>query len=154
MRLLRESRLAIWIRGTSRRGSSVVEFVIIAPVVFLIIGVMIAGGHVYFAHQKVQHAAAAAARAASISRTAATAGMAAETAARTDMVATGLTCVSQSVQTDLSGHFTLPGMTGTVSATVTCEMELGALGIFGISGHRTIRHTVVSHVDTYKERLR
>jgi Flp pilus assembly protein TadG len=143
-----------WIAHTARRGSHVVEFVIIAPVVFLIIGVMIAGGHVYFAHQKVEHAAAAAARAASITRPVFAVNSTAEAAARTDMVATGLTCMSQSIVVDTSQYMFPPGVPAVVTATVTCEMELGMLGVFGISGHRTITSTVRSSIDTYRERAR
>lgn len=143
-----------WIRTTATRGSHVIEFVIIAPAVLLIIGVMIVGGHVYYAHQKVEHAAAEAARAASIARPGAAAAPAAEQAAVADMTAQGLVCTNRRINTDVAAFSTDPGTPGTVSVTITCTVDLNVLAIPGISGSRTITHTAISPVDTYRERIR
>ncbi|GAB4590058.1 TadE family protein [Nocardia sp. IFM 10818] len=144
-----------WMRATRCRGSHVVEFVIIVPAVLLIIGVIIVAGHVGLAHQKVEHAAAEAARAASIARPAATAaGPAARTAAEADMIAQGLRCTSKRIDTDVASLSLDPGIPAFVRVTITCEIELSVLGIPRISGHRTITHTAVSPADTYRERAR
>lgn len=144
-----------WIRDTRDNGSHVVEFAIITPVVLLIIGVIIVGGHIYFAHQKVEHAAGEAARAASIARPAITAAApAARTAAEADMVATGLVCTSKHIDTDVAGLSLDPGIPAFVRVTLTCEIPLEVLAIPGIGGHRTITHTAISPADTYRERVR
>ncbi|MBF6333621.1 TadE/TadG family type IV pilus assembly protein [Nocardia transvalensis] len=146
---------AAWARTTHDRGSHAVEFVIITPVVLLIIGVMIVAGHVYYAHQKVEHAADEGARAASIARPAIfAADPAARRAVEADMKAQGLVCTGKHIEIDTAALHFDPGIPAMVRVTVTCNIELNVLAIPGISGHRTITSTAISPADTYRERVR
>ena len=120
----------------------------------LLIAVIIVGGMVTMAHQKVEHAAAEASRSASLARTISQASTSAKEAATSDLAAKGLDCVNLSISTDTSGFRTRPGVTATVRTTVTCDVSLDSLGLFGISGVRTIQHTSSSPIDTYRERVR
>lgn len=136
------------------RGAETLELVIMTPVVLLLIAVIIVGGMVTMAHQKVEHAAAEASRSASLARTISQASTSAKEAATSDLAAKGLDCVNLSISTDTSGFRTRPGVTATVRTTVTCDVSLDSLGLFGISGVRTIQHTSSSPIDTYRERVR
>lgn len=136
------------------RGAETLELVIMTPVVLLLIAVIIVGGLVTMAHQKVEHAAAEASRSASLARTVFQASTSAEDAATSDLAAKGLSCVNLTVSTDTSGFRTRPGVTASVRTTVTCDVSLDSLGLFGISGVRTITHTSSSPIDTYRERVR
>ena len=40
----------------------------------------------------------------------------------------------------------------TVTATVTCPVRLADLAVPGLPGTRTVRHTAVSSLDTFRER--
>lgn len=154
-RRLAVSRPARWIRTTVEKGSHVVEFAILTPVVLLIIGVGIVGGHVYYAHEKVDHAASEGARAASIARPALTAaGPAARQAVDADMRAQGLVCTGRRVDIDTASLSLDPGIPAAVRVTVTCDLDLSVLAIPHIGGHRTITATAVSPADTYRERVR
>lgn len=136
------------------RGAETLELVILTPFVLLLIGTIIVGGMITMAHQKVEHAAAGASRAASLARTMSQASTRAHEAASSDLLGKGLHCVNLSINTDTSGFRTRPGVTAAVRTTVTCDVALSSLGLIGISGVRTIRHTSSSPIDTYRERVR
>ena len=76
------------------RGAETLELVIMTPVVLLLIAVIIVGGMVTMAHQKVEHAAAEASRSASLARTISQASTSAKEAATSDLAAKGLDCVN------------------------------------------------------------
>ncbi len=66
------------------RGAETLELVIMTPVVLLLIAVIIVGGMVTMAHQKVEHAAAEASRSASLARTISQASTSAKEAATSE----------------------------------------------------------------------
>ena len=139
-------------RPDSERGSATIEVVIIVPALMLFVALLIAAGRVQLAHQSVDAAAAEAARAASISRTAASARAEATTAARHSLTNQDLDCATTSVTLDTSAFGTAVGTAGQVHATVTCSLPLGDLGVPGLSGTKTITATMSSPLDTYRER--
>ena len=51
-----------------------------------------------------------------------------------------------------TGFATPVGTPATVSATVTCVVELSDLALPGVPGTRTVTVTVTSPLDTYRER--
>ncbi|MEV6774389.1 TadE/TadG family type IV pilus assembly protein [Nocardia sp. NPDC051030] len=149
------SRAARWMRRTADRGDAVLQTVILTPAILLLLGVIIVGGTVALAHQKVQHAAMEGARAASIARPAIYASQpAARTAVERDMIAKGLVCTSTDVSIDTTSLGFDPGIPAFVRVTVRCDIELSVLGIPLIGGHRTITASAISPADTYRERVR
>lgn len=138
-------------RGPRDCGSSVVEVVILAPALGLFLALIIAGGRVALAHQAVEASAAEAARAASIARTQGQAGADARTAAASSLASQNTRCVSTSVSVDTSGFATPVGTPASVSATVTCQVDLAGL-LPGLPGSMTITATMRSPLDTYRER--
>jgi Flp pilus assembly protein TadG len=141
-------------RRWKESGSATVELVIIAPGLLAIIALLIIGGRIAIAGGAVEHAAAEAARAASIARTAAQANNDGNTVANTVLANAGLTCVggAASVSLDLSGFSRPVGEPASVSATVVCEVEFSDVALPGMPGTRTMTETVTSPLDTFRTR--
>jgi len=125
------------------RGSVVLEVVLLAPVLILILAAVIGGARVTLAHQRVDSAAAQAARAASTATSPATAAALARSTARA-AAGSGLDCTSMKVAVDVSSFH--PG--GMVTVQVSCSADLGS-GVPGLSGHRTISGSRSEIIDTY-----
>ena len=139
-------------RGRRERGSAAIEAVIGVPAFLLFVALIIFAGRVSIARQVVQAAAADAARTASIARTqgeARTAGNAAATASLSDQ---GLNCVPTTISVDTAGFASPVGTAATVTATVTCRVNLTDLSLPGVPGTTAITATMSSPLDTYRER--
>ncbi|MCZ4618092.1 MULTISPECIES: pilus assembly protein TadG-related protein [Rhodococcus] len=149
-------KLSQWIaRARSNdRGDVTIELCLAIVVLLVLLGWMYAYGINRQAHQKVEHAAGEAARAASLSRTATQANPLAYQAAMDSMDGQGLKCTTMNVSADTSGFRTRPGVSATVEVTVSCEVSYDALGWPGVSGGRTIEVTAISPIDTFRERTR
>lgn len=134
-------------------GSSTLEFVVVVPAFLLLIGFLVAAGRVSLAHGSLEQAAAAAARQASIARTAPAARANASDEATRALAQQGLQCASTRVDVDTSGFRVAPGLAAQVRATITCQLDLSDVAIPGLPGTRTITSTAVSPLDTYRDRL-
>jgi Flp pilus assembly protein TadG len=93
-----------WARSDRDRGSAAVEAAVLAPAVLALIGVAIVGGRIQVSGAAIETAAHDAARAASISRTAAQARTAAHAAADATLTQTGLHCARLTVAVDTAGE--------------------------------------------------
>jgi Flp pilus assembly protein TadG len=140
------------VRRDDDRGSASLEFVVLAPALLALIGLLIVGGRVAIANNSVEQAADEAARSASISRTAAGARAAATEGARRTLGEQGLRCSSIGVDIDASGFAVPVGVPAQVRATVTCVVRLADVAVPGFPGSRTVTATAVSPLDTYRER--
>jgi Flp pilus assembly protein TadG len=135
-------------RLAGERGSVSLELVVLTPGLLLVIGVLIYGGRLELAKQSVQSAASQAAREASIARTQPEANF---TAIRS-LAEQGLNCVSSSVTVDTSGFASPAGTPATITAEVTCVVNLSDLAVPGVPGSQTVTATADSPLDTYRER--
>jgi Flp pilus assembly protein TadG len=133
-------------------GSTTLELVIWAPGLLLVIGLLVVAGRVNGANAAVEQAAVDAARSASLSRTAAAASTQARASAERTLALQALQCTSTSVTVDTDGFAVPAGSPATVSATVSCPVRLADLGIPGLPGTRTVSHTAVSSLDTFRGR--
>jgi Flp pilus assembly protein TadG len=122
------------------------------PAFMLFVGLIIFGGRTATTHQSVESAAADAARAASIERTAGTAHAAAHEAASTSLANQGLPCLDIAVSVDTSQFGRAIGQAATVSATVTCRLDLSDLSVPGVPGSRLVKATMSSPLDVWRER--
>jgi Flp pilus assembly protein TadG len=136
----------------SQRGSASVEAAVAAPAFVLFVGLIIFGGRTAMAHQSVESAAADAARSASIARSSTDAVHAARMAATTSLSNQKIYCQHVDVAVDDSGFDAPVGQDALVSVTVACDLNLSDLSIPGVPGSRTIRATMSSPVDTWRER--
>jgi Flp pilus assembly protein TadG len=132
------------------RGSAAIEAVILVPAFILFIGLLIFGGRTAVAHQGIESVAADAARAASIARTPQDAQTKAQEAMTYSLANNDLHCTHAAVALDTTGLTAPAGSDGTVSATVTCTIDLRDLSVPGIPGTHTVTATMDSPVDTWR----
>ncbi|QIZ37900.1 TadE/TadG family type IV pilus assembly protein [Saccharopolyspora sp. ASAGF58] len=134
-------------------GSASVELAVLTPVVLLVLVLMVAGGRIVTAHTALEHAATAAARAASLART--------PTAAHAAAVGTGtrvlgdqhLPCTDIQHTLDTSGFGTRPGQAGVVTIRVRCTVTLSDLtSLPGLPGTVGLDAASSSPVDPYRTR--
>ncbi|WP_286246636.1 TadE/TadG family type IV pilus assembly protein [Streptomyces graminofaciens] len=145
--------MARWARRLrSDDGSAAIEAAIILPSLIMFLCLAIAGGRLVTSGAKIDSAAEDAAREASIHRTAASAQGAAQAAAANALNDQGITCASASVRIDTGGLSVPVGQVGTVTATVTCTVNLSDLLLPGAPGARTLTSTATSVVDQYRQR--
>ncbi len=141
-------------RRRADRGSAVIEAAIGVPAFMLFVSLIIGAGRVAIAHQSVDAAAAEAARSASIERTQPAAAQAAAKAATAALANQNLQCLSTQTLVDTSGFAHPVGTPATVTATVTCLVNLSDVTVPGLPGSLTITSTMSSPIDTYRERGR
>ena len=136
----------------SDRGSAAIEAAILAPPLLALIGVAIIGGRIQVAGGAVEAAAHDAARAASISRTAAQAQVDARTAAAATLGQQGLHCANLTVNVDTSGFAVPVGQPAAVAVSVTCVVTFSDVVVDGLPGSKPITQTFVSVLDTFRTR--
>lgn len=134
------------------RGSAVIEAVIGIPAFLLFVGLIIFAGRVAIAQQAVESAAATAARSASIARSQPQAVAAGQSAATGSLTDQDVHCQVQRVTLDTSGFAAPVGTPATVTARVTCLVDLADLTVPGVPGTRLVTATMSSPIDTYRER--
>jgi hypothetical protein len=117
----------------------------------LLIGVAIVGGRIQVSGGAIETAAHDAARAASISRSAAQARAAAYTAADATLAQQGLHCARLTVSVDTTGFAIPVGQPATVTADVECVVDFSDL-LGGLPGSKTMRATFTSVLDTFRTR--
>lgn len=134
------------------RGSSTLELAIWGVPLLLVIGLLVVGGRLALAGNAVQGAAFAAAREATLTRDSAQAQSSGEAGANFSLDSNGVNCISRSVVVDTSAFNQPLGTTGTVTATLTCTVNLSDAGLPGLPGAVDITRTATSPVDPYRER--
>jgi Flp pilus assembly protein TadG len=132
-----------WRRDREEDGQATIELVIGVPLLFLFLMLIVYAARLPEAASRVGDAAEAAARAASASSTGASAKAAANTAAQATLVDRGVTCRHVQVTTNLSGY--RPG--GTVSTTVSCDVDQSDLGLLVLPGTRTVTASFTAPID-------
>lgn len=137
-----------WVRRDD--GSTTLEVAILTPALILLLGAMIVVGRIQLTAGAVEHAAAAAAREASLARTPAAATIAARTAAERELAT--IECATSDVQVDTTGLSAPLGQPATVTVTVSCVIDLSDLAIPGLPGTRTQTASAVSPVDAWRQR--
>lgn len=146
--------MSAWWKRQSARGSISVELAVLTPAFLMLIVIAIAYGRVSIAANAVDVAAHDAARAASISRSAGAAELAAVQAAEAALNQQGLLCVDgPNVRVDTSG-FADGGLDlSYVIVDVSCTVPFTDLPLLPIaaSGH-TVETRFVSAIDVFRER--
>lgn len=148
-RLLRGRRRG-WPVRDERGAAAAVEAVLLIPAVVLLLGLVIAGARVAIARDTVEDAAGAAARAATIARTAGDAQQAASQVADSNLATSALECTNKWVRVDTSGFAVPVGQPASVTATVSCTVGFGDLA--GLAGTRTFTAASTQPLDTFRTR--
>lgn len=134
------------------RGSVTLELAVLAPVLLVFLGLIVAGGRVQLAGGSVESAARDAARQASIARTPAAAQAAALASARATLADERLRCTQIAVSVDTAGFAAPLGQAAAVSAHVTCTVALADLLVPGLPGSHRMDATATSVIDPYRGR--
>ena len=141
----------LWLDRNGERGDggTSLELLILTPAVLAVFAIIVAAGRYEIGSAKIDQAAAAAARAASIQVAADTARTAADQAATESLAGSGASCRDVTVEVDTSA-FTAPPNTpaAQVQVTVSCTVSWSDLTIPGWPGEKTISSTAASPVDT------
>lgn len=134
------------LRERPEAGSTTIEITLIAPLFILLFLLIVALGRVTDAHMKVEDAAHAAARAATLAPNAAAAQAAASTAAADSLAQAGVTCRGFSVSASVGSL--APG--SQVTVRVQCTVGLADVAGLRLPGASTQSATSVSVVDRYR----
>jgi Flp pilus assembly protein TadG len=136
----------------NQRGAASVELVILVPALVIMLGLLIAGGRLWFARATVVEASQAAARAGSLARSAGEAQSAGGGAASRVLATDGLRCDGQSVSVDTAAFGVPVGNPATVTASVSCRVPFAELSVPGMPGSITVRSQGSAALDTYRAR--
>ena len=134
-------------------GNAALELVLLAPIILMLIGLVIAAGRTSIAQGAVDAAAREAARQASVSPTEATALQAAVAGAESALRADGLDCrPTVSLPAIAAAFGTLPGQSAQVRARVVCVVRLADLVLPGLPGSLRLTANFTSPLDPYRAR--
>ena len=127
-------------------GSASTELVLVTPLLVVLLLFVVLAGRLAHADLQVTDAAHQAARAASLSRSAADARTAALHTAQASLADQGLTCTALTVDTDTSRF--RPG--GSVTVSLTCAVSLADLAGLGVPGTTAMNARHTSPLDRFR----
>jgi Flp pilus assembly protein TadG len=136
----------------NERGTLSIEAAIIGPTMLVFILVILAAGRYAMARQAVAGAADAAARAASISRTAEGGRAAATDVATASLQGKGVNCISRTIETDTTGFNAPLGVTASVTTQISCTVNFSDITLPGLPGSAVLNAQGRSVIDAYRER--
>jgi len=133
-------------------GSVAVEIALLAPALVLVLGLLVAGGRLWFARTTVVEAAQSSARAASLARGAGEAAAVGTDAGRESMTTAGLRCATSSVQVSTAAFAVPVGTPATLTSDVTCDVAFGDVFLPGMPGSIHLTGRGSAALDTYRAR--
>jgi uncharacterized protein (UPF0333 family) len=140
-------------RRRGERGNAALELVILAPVIILLIGMVVAAGRTSIAQGSVDAAARDAARQASIARSPADALAAAQGSASSVLAGESLNCTPTIQMPGLDQAFATPvGQPASVTAIVSCTVSLSDLLVPGLPGSKLLTGRFTSPLDPFRGR--
>ena len=128
------------------RGAATTELVLLTPVLIIMLLFVVALGRIASTRQDVDAAARDAARAAANARSPAAARAEGTTAAEASLTEQGITCRNLTVTVDTAAF----RAGGTVTAAVSCTVDLADLTSLSIPASRTITATFTAPIDQYR----
>ncbi len=139
-------------RARGDRGTVPLEIAVLMPAVVALIALAFVVGRQSVAQGAVDLAAHDAARAASLSRTAAAAQSRANAAAQDTLGLQGQACAELTVVVDTSQFAQPVGQPASVSVTVACLVSYTDIAVPGMPTGRVVTSTFVSPLDQYRGR--
>jgi Flp pilus assembly protein TadG len=143
-----------WHRNVAedQRGAAAVELTLLVPALLLVLGLLVAGGRLWFARTTVNEAAQTAARAASLARSSTTAIAAGREAGSQSLATAGLRCRSTSVSVSTAAFSVPVGTPATVTATILCVVDFSGVFLPGLPGSLQLTGRGSAALDTYRSR--
>lgn len=139
-------------RGYRERGSATVEMTLVAPALLALFALTVLAGRIVLAGGTIEQVAAAGARAASLARSPADAGSAAQSGVRRSIDEQHLHCQTVTVTVDASGFAAPLGQPASVGVQVSCRVRLADLTLPGLPGSRILSDRALSPLDPYRGR--
>lgn len=139
-------------RRISEQGSASLELAILGTGLVAIVGLLVAAGRIALAQTSVEDAANAAARAASIARSAESAREEASAVADSTLRGQNVECTSRVVDINTSGFSAPIGVPASVTTHVECTVDLSDLLVPGLNKSMTFSADGRSAIDQYRER--
>jgi Flp pilus assembly protein TadG len=136
----------------NQRGAAAVELTLLVPALLLVLGLLVSGGRLWFARTTVNEAAQAAARAASLARSASTATTAGRDAGSQSLTTAGLRCRSTSVSISTAAFAVPVGTPSTVTSTILCIVDFSDVFLPGWPGSVELTGRGSAALDTYRSR--
>ena len=137
--------------ASSDRGSEAVELAILIPIVLVVIALLVAFARIALAGDRISGVAGAAARDASLARSAADAQQAARTGATAALASARLHCTRIRVDVNTAGFAASPGTASVVTVNVYCAVTLSDLGVPGLPGSKTLHDVATSPLDPARD---
>lgn len=128
------------------------ELTLLVPALVLVLGLLVAGGRLWFARTTVAEAAQTGARAASLARSPGVAASDGRDAAEASLATAGLRCGTTSVQIRTAAFGVPVGTPATVTSRVDCRVPLGDVALPGLPGSIALTATGAAALDTYRSR--
>jgi len=135
-----------------QRGAAAVELTLLVPALLLVLGLLAAGGRLWFARTTVNEAAQSAARAASLGRSAVAATTAGRDAGSQSLATAGLRCKSISVSISPAAFAVPVGTPSTVRSTILCMVDFSDVFLPGWPGSIQLTGRGSAALDTYRSR--
>jgi len=129
----------------AQAGTAAVELVVLTPLLLMMLCLIVGLGRAADARGRLVGAVRDAARAASLAATPPAAARAAHDTALADLAGAGLECRRPQVSADTTAW--QPG--GQVSIRIRCALDLSALVVSGLPGHRTLTADATVPLDSY-----
>jgi Flp pilus assembly protein TadG len=139
-------------RPRDERGSVAVEIALLAPALVLVLGLLVAGGRLWFARTTVVEAAQTSARAASLARGPGEAAAVGAEAGRQSMTTAGLRCASSSVRVSTAAFAVPVGTPATVTSDISCSVPFTDVLLPGMPGSLALAGHGSAALDTYRAR--
>jgi Flp pilus assembly protein TadG len=139
-------------RVRDQRGAATVELALLVPALLLMLGLLAAGGRLWFARTTVNEAAQTAARSASLARSAYSAASAGREAGTQSLATAGLRCRSASVLINTVAFGVSPGTPATVTSTISCILDFADVLLPGWPGSIELTGRGSAALDTYRGR--
>ncbi|WP_199421655.1 TadE/TadG family type IV pilus assembly protein [Actinotalea solisilvae] len=128
------------------------ELAVLTPALIMLLAALVLAGRLQVAASAVEHATAAAARAASIERTVDGARAAAQQTVDRETATSDLRCSSTVAQVDPSALAAPLGTAASVTVRASCTVTMADLAVPGLPGSRTLTAESTSAVDRYRTR--
>jgi Flp pilus assembly protein TadG len=135
-----------------QRGAAAVELTLLVPALLLVLGLLVAGGRLWFARTTVNEAAQTAARAASLARSADAANTAGRDAGAQSLATAGLRCRTTSVAINTAAFGIPAGTPSTVTSIVSCVVDFSDVVLPGWPGSTELTARGSAALDTYRSR--
>ena len=138
--------------AVAQRGSATIELTVLAPALLALLALVIVAGRITAAGSAVEHAAAVAAREASLARDARAAETRAGQAVQASLAGQGIDCATLRSTVDVE-QFAMPvGSPANVTVRVACAVPLADVAVPGMPGSRVLTASMTSPIDQFRAR--